>query len=60
MAEEPLPVPATPEELALRDYVAAALFVRMHDNPETSYAEDAEDAFIAAGAFMLAREKWTR
>ncbi len=59
MIEEAAPAARrTAEELSLRDRIAAELFVRMHDNPETSYAEDAEDAFIAANAFMLAREKW--
>lgn len=46
-------------EAALRDEVAARIFVSMQSNPETSYAEDAEDAFIAANAFMKARQQWT-
>lgn len=46
-------------EAALRDEVAARIFVAMQSNPETSYAEDAEDAFIAANAFMKARQQWT-
>jgi hypothetical protein len=63
MSEEPTTFatrPFTTWELDLRDEVAARLFVRMHDNPETTYAEDAEDALIAANAFIVARKKWTR
>lgn len=56
MGEENTP---TSYEVELRDEVAARIFVAMQDNPETSYAEDAEDAFIAANAFMKARRQWT-
>jgi hypothetical protein len=59
MDEELRPPPPTADELMLRDYVAAKLFVLMHENPETSYTEDAQDAFIAANAFIKARQKWT-
>lgn len=50
----------TDKEIALRDEVAIRLYVEMNKNPETMYAEDAEDAFVAASAFIKARREWVR
>lgn len=50
--------PLTPAERELRDEVAMRLYVQMHNNPETSYDEDAEDAFSAAHAFIKVRREW--
>lgn len=50
--------PLTPAERELRDEVALRLYVQMHNNPETTYAEDAEDAFSAANAFVKVRREW--
>lgn len=62
MSFPPLPAPQvlTERELTLRDDVAARLYVLMHGNVDTSYDEDAEDAFVAANRFILARRKCTQ
>jgi hypothetical protein len=44
-------------DLSLRDYIAIEVLPVFINNPETNYAEDAEDAYRVADAMLKQRAK---